>query len=188
MYETSDFRIGLKIEYNGDPYTIVDFQHVKPGKGNQFSRTKIKNLKTGSVLEYNFRSGEKFPKPDLEEKEMQFLYREGDIYHFMDTESYEQTFLRADQLGGLELFMPDNTMVYVLFYKGDALSVELPNQVEVEIVETDPGFKGDTATGGSKPAKIGPGATIQVPFHINQGDVVRVDTRTRQFIQRVSTA
>src|SRR5262249_44417340 len=110
MYETSDFRIGLKIEYNGDPYTIVDFQHVKPGKGNQFSRTKIKNLKTGSVLEYNFRSGEKFPKPDLEEKEMQFLYPEGDIYHFMDTESYEQTFLRADQLGGLELFMPDNTM------------------------------------------------------------------------------
>jgi elongation factor P len=187
MYETSDFRIGLKIEYNGDPYQIVDFQHVKPGKGNQFSRTKIKNLKTGAVLEFNFRSGEKFTKPDLEEKEMQYLYHEGDQYHFMDTETYEQTFLTADHLGGLELFMPDNTMVYVLFYKGQALSVELPNQVEVEVVETDPGFKGDTATGGSKPAKISTGATIQVPFHINQGDTIRVDTRTRAFIQRVST-
>jgi elongation factor P len=187
MYETSDFRIGLKLEYNGDPYVIVDFQHVKPGKGNQFSRTKIKNLKSGAVLEFNFRSGEKFPKPDLEEKEMQYLYREGEQYHFMDSQTYEQTFLNASQFGGLEQFMPENTTVYVVFYNGEPLSIDLPNQVEVEIVETDPGFKGDTATGGSKPAKISTGATIQVPFHINQGDIVRVDTRTRQFIQRVST-
>lgn len=187
MFETSDFRIGLKIEYNGDPYIIVDFQHVKPGKGNQFSRTKIKNLKTGAVLEYNFRSGEKFPKPDLEEKEMQFLYREGDHYNFMDTETYEQITLNENSLGGLELFMPENINVDVLFYKGQPLSVDLPNQIEVKVVETDPGFKGDTASGGSKPAKIATGAVIQVPFHINEGDTIRVDTRTRAFIQRVST-
>jgi elongation factor P len=188
MYDTTDFRIGLKLEYNGDPYIIVDFQHVKPGKGNQFSRTKIKNLKTGAVLEYNFRSGEKFTKPDLEEREMQFLYQEGEQFHFMDMQSYEQTFLSAEHLGGLELFMPENTTVYVLYYKGQALSVELPNQIEVQVVETDPGVRGDTATGGSKPAKISPGAVVQVPFHINEGDTIRVDTRTRQFIQRVATA
>ncbi len=188
VYDTSDFRNGLKIEVRGEPYVIVEFQHVKPGKGNQFTRTKMRNLRTGGVLENNFRSGEKLGKPDLEEKEMQFLYRDGDQYHFMDNETYEQTFLTVAQLGGVEKFMPENTIVQILFYQGQAISADLPNFVEIKVAQTDPGVKGDTASGGTKPATLETGATIQVPFHIDEGDLLRVDTRAGQFVQRVRGA
>ena len=185
---TSDFRRGLKIEVDGEPYIIVDFRHVKPGKGQAFVRTKIKSLVTGRVLERNFRIGESFNEPDLEEKEAQFLYRDGEQFHFMDTETYEEMILTKEQLGGAEDFMPENITVKILFYRGRPIGVELPNFVELKVVSTTPGVKGDTAQGGSKPATLETGAVIQVPLFVEEGDTVRVDTRTREYVERVRGA
>ncbi len=185
MISTSDFRKGLKLEYKGDPYEIVDFQHVKMGRGGANVKTKMKNLKTGGVVEETIRSGEKFPTPELEEKKMQYLYAQDDLYNFMDQETYEQTSLTAGQLGDAKMFLKENTEVKILYYKGRPLNVELPTFMELVIAKTDPGFKGDTASGGGKPATLETGAVVRVPFHINEGDTVKVDTRTSEYIERV---
>jgi elongation factor P len=182
---TSDFRKGLKIEYKGDPYEIIDFQHVKMGRGGAIVKTKMKNLKTGSTVEDTIRSGEKFPTPELEERKMQYLYMQDELYYFMDQETFEQVPLNEAQLGDARLFLKENTEVKILNYKGSPLNVELPTFIELAVVKTDPGFKGDTASGGGKPAVLETGAVVRVPFHINEGDTIKVDTRTSEYIERV---
>jgi elongation factor P len=185
MYSTADFRKGLKIELDGTPYVIADFQHVKPGKGGAFVRTKLKNLVTGRVLDRTFRSGEQVKRPDLREREMQYLYREGDSFCLMDNESYEQLWLTAEQVGEARLYLTENLNVQVLFFNQQPLTVEVPNFVILEVAQTEPGVRGDTATGGTKPATLETGAVVQVPLFINAGDRVRVDTRTGSYIERV---
>ena len=184
MYSPSDFKKGLKIEMDGTPYVIVEFLHVKPGKGGAFVRTKIKNLMTGKVLDQTFRSGEKVKRPDLVEREMQFLYREGDSFYLMDNENFEQLALTAEQLGDAVLFLTENLNVKVLFFNQQPVTAELPNFVELTVAQTEPGVKGDTASGGSKPATLETGAVIQVPLFINEGDRLKVDSRTGSYIER----
>ncbi len=185
MYSTSEFRKGLKIELDGTPYVIVDFQHVKPGKGGAFVRTKLKSLLTGKVVDQTFRSGERVKRPDLMEREMQYLYREGDQLYMMDNETYEQTALTEEQVGEALLYLTENLNVQVLFFNQQPVGVEVPNFVELEVAATEPGLKGDTAAGGTKPATLESGVTIQVPLFINEGDRVKVDTRTGTYIERV---
>jgi elongation factor P len=185
MHSTSDFKRGLKIELDGAPYVIVDFQHVKPGKGGAFIRTKLKNLLTGRVLDQTFRSGERVKRPDLMEREMQYLYREGDRFCLMDNENYEQIMLTEEQVGEARLYLTDNLDVKVLFFNQQPVAVEVPTFVELEVTQTEPGVRGDTATGGTKPATMVSGVTIQVPLFINEGDRVRVDTRTGAYIERL---
>ncbi len=185
MYSTADFKKGLKIEIDGAPYTIVEFLHVKPGKGGAFVRTKIKNLMTGKVLDQTFRSGEKLKRPDLAEREMQFLYREGDSFYMMDNETYEQLALTGEQLGDAVLYLIENLNLKVLLFNQQPVAVELPNFVELSVAQAEPGVKGDTASGGTKPATLESGAVIQVPLFINEGDQVKVDTRTGTYIERV---
>ncbi|MGI6113845.1 MAG: elongation factor P [Mahellales bacterium] len=185
MISAGDFKKGLTVEIDGQVYSIVDFQHVKPGKGAAFVRTKIKNIITGGVTEKTFNPTEKFPKAHIERKEMQYLYNDGSLYYFMDLETYEQIPLNKDQVEDALKYMKENMNVVIKFFKGEAFSVEPPNFVELEVVETDPGFKGDTAAGGSKPATLETGATLQVPFFINKGDIIRVDTRTGEYMERV---
>lgn len=186
MLSTTDFRKGLKIEVDGVPYAMVDFQHVKPGKGGAFVRTKLRNLISGGVIERTFRAGEKFDKPDLEEKKMQYLYAEGAQFYFMDTETYEQTFLTEDQLGESKNYLQEHITINVLFYQGKPIGVDLPTFVVLTVAKTDPGLRGDTASGGSKPATMETGAVIQVPLFINEGDKLKIDTRTGDYIERVS--
>ncbi|MGO9619810.1 MAG: elongation factor P [Desulfobaccales bacterium] len=185
MYSTTEFKKGLKIELDGTPYIIVDFQHVKPGKGGAFVRTKLKNLLSGRVVDQTFRSGERVKKPDLMEREMQYLYREGDRYCMMDNDSYEQIMLTEAQVGEAHLYLIENLDLKVLFFNKEAVGVELPNFVELAVAQTEPGFKGDTAAGGTKPAVLESGANIQVPLFINEGDRVKVDSRTGGYIERV---
>jgi elongation factor P len=185
VISTTDFRKGLKIEFKGDPYEIVDFQHVKMGRGGAIVKTKMKNLKTGGVVEETIRSGEKFPTPELEEKKMQYLYTQDGLYYFMDQQTFEQVPLTSEQLGDAKLFLKENIEVEILNYKGSPLNVELPTFIELVVVKTDPGFKGDTASGGGKPARLETGAVVRVPFHINEGDTIKVDTRTSEYIERV---
>ena len=185
MYDTSEIRKGLKIEMDGDVYSVVEFLHVKPGKGGAFIRTKLKSLSRGAVVEKTFRSGEKLGKPDLEEKRMQFLYGSEDQYCFMDAETYEQTFLTEEQLGNSREFLKENITIDVLFHNNKPIAVELPTFVELTISETEPGEKGDTVSGGTKVATLETGAVIQVPLFLNSGDVVKVDTRTGAYVERV---
>lgn len=185
MYESSDIRKGLKIQMDGNPYTVVEFQFVKPGKGTAFTRTKIKNLKTGAVLERTFRSGEKLEPANIEEREMQFLYKEGDNYHFMDNTTYDQSFIPADDIGDAGQLMPDNINVDVLFFDDAPIGVTLPNFVELEVAHTEPGVKGDTASGATKPATLTTGAIINVPLFVEEGEVLKIDTRTSEYIERV---
>ena len=187
MYSTSEFRNGLKILFNDAAYIIVEFQHVKPGKGGAFIRTRLKNLKTGLVLEHTFRSGEKVGKPDLQERTMQFLYSSGDEFNFMDMENYEQVLLSGEMLGDKVGFLSENLEVAMLFHGSEVLGMELPIFIEIPIAETSPGVRGDTASGGSKPATLETGAVINVPLFLNEGDVVKVDTRTGEYVERVST-
>ncbi len=184
MYSTAEFRRGLRIEIDGKPFIIVEFQHVKPGKGGAFVRTKLKNLQTGQVLEQTFRSGAKVGKPDLEEKFMQYLYQDGDQYVFMDNTTYDQVFIGAEYLGEALNFMYPNIELSVLYFNGQPIGVELPNTVELTVSETEPGVKGDTATGASKPATLETGYVVQVPLFINQGDRLRIDTRTGEYLER----
>lgn len=184
MFTTTDFRNGLKIEFEGEPYVIVYFQHVKPGKGGAFVRTKLKNLKTGSVLEHTFRSGDKVNKPDLEEREMQFLYREENAFHFMDTGSYEQIYLDLDHMGDAANYMIENLAVKILFFRGEPIGIDLPIFITLAIAETEPGVRGDTVSGATKSAKLESGASVQVPLFLNEGDRVKVDTRTGTYIER----
>lgn len=186
MISTADFRKGLKVEFKDEPYEIVDFQHVKMGRGGAIVRTKMKSLRTGSILEETFRSGEKLETPGLEEKRMQYLYAKDRMYYFMDEETYEQIPLTIDQLGDAKRFLKENMVVKILYYKGRPLSVELPTFVELLVTKTDPaGFKGDTASGGGKPATLETGAVVRVPFHINEGDTIKVDTRTSEYMERI---
>jgi elongation factor P len=185
MYSTAEFKKGLKIEMDGVPYTIVDFQHVKPGKGGAFVRTKLKSLLTGKVLDQTFRSGEKVKKPDLMERPMQYLYREGNSFCMMDNETYEQIMLTEEQMGEARLYLTENLDVQVLFFNQQPVGVDVPLFVELEVAQTEPGVKGDTAAGGTKPATLESGVTIQVPLFISEGDLVKVDTRIGTYIERV---
>ncbi len=185
MYSTPDFRKGLKIEINGEPFIMVEFQHVKPGKGGAFVRTTLKSLVTGNVIDRTFRSGEKVGKPDLEEKEMQFLYESDGEFHFMDVETYEQLFLTADQLGDARNYLQENVSVTVLLHNGKSIGVEVPIFVELAVTFTEPGIKGDTAAGATKPATLSTGMTVLVPLFVNEGDVLKIDTRTGKYIERV---
>ena len=185
MISTSEFRNGVRLEIDGAPFYIVEFQHVKPGKGGAFVRTKVKNLKTGQVLERTFRSGEKFNEPDIEEFAMQFLYGSGDSYTFMDTSTYEQVTYEKSQLGDNTDLLKEETIVQILTYQGKPISVDLPTFLELTVVETDPGVRGDTASGGTKPAVVETGATIKVPLYLESGEVIKVDTRSREYVERV---
>jgi elongation factor P len=180
---TAEFKKGLRIVFDGNPYTIVDFQHVKPGKGGAFVRTKLKHLKLGKVIDNTFRSGEKVELVDFEEKHMQFLYKD-DRYNFMDTETYEQLSLSADEVGDAREYLKENIEVDVLYIAGSPTAVELPNFVELAIAQTDPGVRGDTAQGGTKPATLETGAVVQVPLFVNVGDRIKVDTREARYISR----
>jgi elongation factor P len=184
---TAEFKKGLKIQYDGQPYTIVDFQHVKPGKGGAFVRTKLKHMRQGRVIDNTFRAGEKVALVDFDEKHMQYLYKD-DRYHFMDTETYDQISLSPDEVGDARDFLKENTEVDILFIDGSAVTVELPNFLELQITRTDPGIRGDTASGGSKPATLETGAVVQVPLFLNEGDVVKVDTRSSEYLGRVAAA
>ncbi len=185
MYSTADFRNGLKIELDGEAYIIVEFQHVKPGKGGAFVRTRLKRLKTGAVIDKTFRSGEKVDKPDLDEREMQYLYRSERQYCFMDTSNFEQLYLTEEQLGDNKNFLKENIQAKILFHNGNPIGLELPNFVVLRVVETKPGVKGDTASGGSKSAVLETGFVVKVPLYLNEGESAKIDTRTGEFIERV---
>ena len=184
--DTSQFRNGLKIELDGEPFVIVYFQHVKPGKGGAFVRTKVRNLKTGRVLDRRFRSGEKVDEADIEERKMQFLYHDGEQLVFMDTQNYEQTPFSQEQVGDLKQFLKENMDVDVLFWRGKPINISLPNFIEARITHCEPGLKGDTASNVTKPATIETGAVVQVPLFIEEGETIRVDTRSGEYVERVA--
>lgn len=184
MISAGDFRNGVTFDMDGNVMQIVEFQHVKPGKGAAFVRTKIRNVVTGSVVERTFNPSDKYPTAFVERREMQYLYSEGNLYYFMDNETYEQEPIDASKLGDSFQFVKENMQVKVLSYKGNVFGVEPPNFVELEVTETDPGFKGDTATNATKPAKLETGAEIRVPLFIDQGDRIRIDTRTGEYMER----
>lgn len=186
MYETGDFKKGLKIMVEGKPYVIVDFQHVKPGKGNQFSRTKLRNMLTGQNLEVTFKSGEKFEVPNVENKEMTFLYKDESGYNFMDQTSYEQISMSDDDLGESRFYLVENLKVVVLFYNDKAVAVDVPKAVNLKVAKSDPGIKGDRVSGATKPATMESGLVVNVPLHINEGDVLRIDTQTGDYVERVN--
>lgn len=186
MYDTTAFRKNLKIEIDGEPFVIVDCQHVKPGKGVAFVKTRIKSLTSGRVRDENFRSGDKVGKPNLEARDMQYLYEEPPFWVFMDNDNYEQVRLEKDALDELLPYLKDNLEVKVLFFNGNAISVEPPTFVELEVTQTDPGFKGDTAQGATKPATLETGTTVNVPLYITIGEIIKVDTRTGEFAERVN--
>ena len=185
MISAGDFRNGITIEMDNNIYQIIEFQHVKPGKGAAFVRTKLKNIKSGGVVEKTFRPTEKCPQARIDRKDMQYLYEDGDLYYFMDTETYDQVALNTDTVGGALKFVKENEMCKVCSHNGNVFSVEPPLFVELEITETEPGFKGDTATGASKPAVVETGATVYVPLFVNQGDKIKIDTRTGEYLSRV---
>jgi elongation factor P len=187
VIDTAEFRKGLKIEIDGEPYEITDFQHVKPGKGAAFVRTTYRSMLSGRVLQNNFRSGDKFTRPDIEEKEMQYLYVQGDDFYFMDTKSYEQTFVGAKVLGEAKNFLKENINASVLFFNGKAIGVSLPNSVDLKVTKCDPGVRGDTVSGAMKPATLETGYTMNVPLFINEGDVLKIDTRDGKYLSRVAT-
>ena len=184
--DTSQLRNGLKVEIDGSPFTVVYFQHVKPGKGGAFVRTKVKNLLNGRTIERTFRSGEKLQIADIEETRMQYLYHDGENLVFMDQETFDQIPIAPDVLGDQINYMLENMNVEVLFWKGNPVNVQLPNYIEATVTKSDPGIKGDTSSGATKPATIESGATINVPLFIKEGDVLRVDTRTGEYSERVN--
>jgi len=186
MYDTSDIRKGLKVLMDGNPFTVVEFQFVKPGKGSAFTRTKFKNLLTGAVIEKNIRSGEKLEPANVEEKDMQYLYAEGSDYVFMDSSTYEQVTIAGEILGDDALFLKDNLDVAVLFFNERAVGVTLPTFIVAEVIETEPAVRGDTSGNVTKPAKIETGAEVQVPLFIKEGDVLKVDTRSSSYVERVN--
>jgi len=185
MISAGEFRNGTTFELDGQVFRVVEFQHVKPGKGAAFVRTRLKNVITGGVVERTFNPSEKMPKAQIERKDLQYLYNDENLYYFMDTETYEQMPLNKEQLGDALKFVKENMMVKVLSYKGSVFGIEPPNFVELEVTHTEPGFKGDTATGATKPATVETGTTITVPLFVNTGDVIKIDTRTETYIERV---
>ncbi len=185
MVTAGDFKKGLTVEWDGGIWTIVDFQHVKPGKGAAFVRTKIKNIITGAVVERSFNPTDKMPKAIIETKVMQYLYNDGDLYYFMDNETFEQLALPKEQVEDSIPFMKENTEATIRFYKGSPFSVEAPTFVDLEVIHTEPGFKGDTASNTTKPATVETGFTLQVPLFIEIGDKLHIDTRTGEYLNRV---
>ncbi len=185
MISAGDFKNGLTIEMEGNVYQIIEFQHVKPGKGAAFVRTKLKNIKSGGVIEKSFRPTEKFEQARIDRKDMQYLYNDGDLYHFMDAETYDQIALGQDEIGDSLKFVKENETVKVCSHKGSVFAIEPPLTVELQITETEPGFKGDTATGATKPAIVETGAKVNVPLFVNQDDMIKIDTRTGEYISRV---
>ena len=186
VYPTNEFKKNVKLEIDNIPYSIVEFQHVSPGKGSAFTRTKLKNLLNGNVIERTFKSGDRVPAANVEMKEMQFLFKDASGFNFMNTENYEQIAISEEQIGEQSNFMQDNMAVQVLFYNDKPITVDLPTFVELTVVETAPSFRGDTVTGGTKPAKLETGAVINVPFHISEGDKIRVDTRDSTYVEKVN--
>ena len=185
MISAGDFRNGITLEIEGNVFQIMDFQHVKPGKGAAFVRTKIKNVMSGGVVERTFRPTEKFPAARIDRVDMQYLYSDGDLFHFMDVNTYEQVALNPDSIGDALKFVKENEMCKVCSYNGNVFSVEPPLFVELEITDTEPGFKGDTAQGATKPAVVETGATVYVPLFVDQGDKIKIDTRTGEYLSRV---
>lgn len=185
MVSAGDVRNGLTIEYEGNVFQVIEFQHVKPGKGAAFVRTKLKNIKSGGIIEKSFRPTEKFPQAHIERKDMQYLYSDGDLFHFMDVETYDQIALSEDQVGDTLKFVKENEMVKILSHNGEVFAMEPPLFVELEITETEPGFKGDTSTGATKPATVETGALVYVPLFVEIGDVIKIDTRTGEYLSRV---
>ena len=185
MISAGEFRNGLTVEIDGNVYQILEFQDVKPGKGAAFVRTKLKNVISGGVVEKTFRPTEKFPKAHIERKSMQYLYSDGDLYHFMDGETYDQIALNEETIGDALKFVKENEEVKVCSYQGEVFAVEPPLFAELVVTETEPGVKGDTATGATKPATVETGATVMVPLFVNEGDVLKIDTRTGEYLSRV---
>ena len=185
MYESGDLRKGLKIEINGEPYIIVQFNFVKPGKGKALYKCKLKNMLSGVIVDQTFRSSEKFKEADLEEHEMEYLYSDGNNYCFMNTSTYDQEFLSENQVGDLLKFLKENTVCNVLFFDGRAIGISLPNFVNLRIVKTDPWVKGDTAAGSTKPATLETDYVVQVPPFVGKGELVKIDTRTGEYVERV---
>ncbi len=184
MISAGDFRNGLCFEMDGQVYQVVEFQHVKPGKGAAFVRTKYKNVKTGSVVERSFNPNEKFEQAQLERRDMQFIYADGDLYYFMDVDTYEQTPIHSDKIGDGTKFLKEEMICKVVSYKGDIFQVELPITVELEITECEPGVRGDTTNNANKYATLETGAVVKVPLFVNQGEKIRVDTRTGEYLER----
>lgn len=186
MYETTDFRKGLKIEYDGKAFTIVEFQHVNPGKGSAFVRTKIKNLETGKVLDVTFKAGvDKVGVPNVTFTEMQYLYNDGENYVFMDNNTYDQVTLTADEVGDTKFYLIENSIVKVTIFNNKPVSIDVDNFIELRVADTQPNIKGDTSSGGGKPATMETGLVINVPFHINKDDLLKVDTRTNKYVEKV---
>ena len=186
MISSNDFRNGVTIVIEGNLWTVIEFQHVKPGKGSAFVRARLKNVKTGSTVERTFRAGEKLERAVVDNRDMQMLYNDADGFHFMDNESFENVTLQRDLIGDPADFLKDGMKIDVQFHEGAPIGAGLPAHVELRVEETDPGFKGDTATGATKPAKLETGATVQVPLFVNPGDVIRIDTRDRRYIGRAN--
>ena len=185
--DTTNFKNGISIIQDGQVFTIVEFQHVKPGKGPAFVRTKLKNVRSGATVEKTFRAGERMEQAILDRRPMQYLYSTGDAYVFMDQEDYDQIEIPSQQLGAQSRYLKENLEVQVMRHNGEVLGVDLPITMELEVVETDPGLRGDTASGGSKPAKVETGAVVNVPLFINIGDRIKVDTRTDTYLERVKS-
>ena len=185
MISAGEFRNGITIEFEGNVYQIIEFQHVKPGKGAAFVRTKLKNIKSGGVVEKTFRPTEKCPQARIDRRDMQYLYNDGDLYTFMDTETYDQISLNKDAIGDALKFVKENEICKICSHNGSVFAVEPPLFVELAITETEPGFKGETATGASKPATVETGAQVNVPLFVNEGDVIKIDTRTGEYLSRV---
>lgn len=184
MIVAGDFRNGVTFELDGQIFQVVEFQHVKPGKGAAFVRTRLKNIITGATVERTFSPTDKMEKAHIERKDMQYLYNDGELFYFMDTETFEQIPLNASTIGDSLKFVKENMVVKILSHKGNVFGIEPPTFVELEVTETEPGFKGDTATGATKPATVETGATIKVPLFINKGDIIRIDTRTGEYLER----
>lgn len=184
MITAGDFRNGVTFELDGQIFQVVEFQHVKPGKGAAFVRTKMKNIITGATVERTFNPTDKVEQARIDRQDMQYLYNDGDLYYFMDTETYEQLPIGKDTIGDTFKFVKENMTVKILSYKGNVFGIEPPTFVELEITETEPGFKGDTATGATKPATLETGAIVKVPLFVNQGDKIRIDTRTGEYLER----
>ncbi len=186
MYATNEFRKGIKVEIEGTPFEIVDFQHVSPGKGRAFTRTKLRNLLNQNILERTITSGDKLERANLEQIEMQYLYRDAEGYHFMNQATFDQVALSAEFLGTAKDFLQENLEVQVMYFNERPIGIELPTFVILKITETDPAFKGDTVTGGTKPAKLETGAMVQVPFHLKEGDLIKVDTRESSYVEKAN--
>lgn len=184
MATTSDFRTGLVIELDGELLSIVDYQHVKPGKGGAFLKTRLKNVRTGHMVDKSFRAGEKVTKAYIEQNKCEYLYRADDLFYFMDQSNFEELILTKEQVGDTSEYLKENTMVNAIIYKGEPMGLELPNFVELKVVETDPGLRGDTVSRSTKAACLETGARIQVPLFVNEGDIVRVDTRRGEYVER----